>query len=300
MTIFLLCPPRYATGGIELLHQYCKAIRENGVESFIWYKGYEGDDLTPSDYLEYENDCYCGEELPDDAIVLLPEIYADIAGQFERAAICWESVDNYVIRFGKEAPKIPVMNIWQSYYSYGFLKLQGIKDLFHITDYINDAYTADYEETIREDIVLYNPAKGYDITKRIMVQCSGIQFIPIKGMKRAEIISLMRKSKLWIDFGGHPGKDRLPREAAACGMNIITGRNGGAKNPYDIYIPEIYKVDGGNIEDAAALIKMSLKNYSRYKSDYNPYRDVIRKEKEDCYAGIKEFVHEIQHRYPSL
>jgi len=43
--------------------------------------------------------------------------------------------------------------------------------------------------------------------------------------------------KLYVDFGKHPGKDRMPREAAVHGCCIITGRRGAAGNPFDIPIP---------------------------------------------------------------
>lgn len=31
------------------------------------------------------------------------------------------------------------------------------------------------------------------------------------------MILTMRKAKVYIDFGFHPGKDRIPREAVMCG-----------------------------------------------------------------------------------
>ena len=304
MKIYLYCPPKVATGGTELLHQYCKSIRELGVDAYVWYRGAAGDGLTPDDFLEYGCPTCTDYEVSKDAVVLLPEIFAGLAPTFKRVCICWESVDNYVSRFGNEAPKDPgLIHIWQSYYSYEFLKPQVDPDnLIRVTDYINKAYTEELHDrfTPRADVVLYNPVKGYEITEQIIRRCQGIKFIPIKGMRRAEIVDLMKHSKLYIDFGNHPGKDRLPREAAACGMNIITGRRGGAKNQMDIRIPEIYKMDTDDMDGIAWMVRKSLENYERYFNDYEAYRTVIRNEKELCDAHIERMLNEIQYHYPGI
>ena len=44
-----------------------------------------------------------------------------------------------------------------------------------------------------------------------------------------------------MDFGYHPGKDRMPREAALFGNCIITNQKGSAKNNLDIPIKSKYK-----------------------------------------------------------
>ncbi len=39
----------------------------------------------------------------------------------------------------------------------------------------------------------------------------------------------MRKAKLYIDFGYHPGKERMPREACLLDCCLIIGKDGSAK-----------------------------------------------------------------------
>ena len=41
-----------------------------------------------------------------------------------------------------------------------------------------------------------------------------LRWVPLIGMTTEEMRSCMSKSKVYIDFGNHPGKDRIPREAA--------------------------------------------------------------------------------------
>ena len=66
-------------------------------------------------------------------------------------------------------------------------------------------------------------------------------FIPIQGMSSIEVANLLESAKIYIDFGNHPGKDRLPREAVLSGCCIITNSKGSAKNSVDICISKKYK-----------------------------------------------------------
>lgn len=97
----------------------------------------------------------------------------------------------------------------------------------------------------------------------------------------------MRSSKLYIDFGNHPGKDRMPREAAICGCCIITGKRGAAANDVDIKIPSQYKISDSDISLIADRIKYVLKNYEDLTSDFDSYRDKIRHEEAVFDAEIK-------------
>jgi len=47
---------------------------------------------------------------------------------------------------------------------------------------------------------------------------------------------------MYIDFGTHPGKDRIPREAALRNCIVLTNRNGAADNNVDVPIPNEYKI----------------------------------------------------------
>ena len=92
----------------------------------------------------------------------------------------------------------------------------------------------------------------------------------------------MCSSKVYIDFGNHPGKDRIPREAATCGCLIVTGTKGAAANDYDVCIPRKYKFDDKdeNISKIVAQIQDLLENYSNYRKDYDLYRKSILSEED--------------------
>ena len=140
------------------------------------------------------------------------------------------------------------MHLCQSDYAYkhlahkGWDHISGFEgQLYSLPDFIGEEFIEKAEQSPRKDIVLYNPNKGMAFTKKIMAAAPDIKFVPIRNMDRDKVISLMRESKLYIDFGFHPGKDKLPRESAMCGCCIITGKRGTAGNEVDIPIPIEFK-----------------------------------------------------------
>ncbi|PRR81497.1 hypothetical protein CLLU_31270 [Clostridium luticellarii] len=97
-----------------------------------------------------------------------------------------------------------------------------------------------------------------------------------------EIKQLLRKGKVYIDFGNHPGKDRFPREAAISGCCIITGKRGAAKFYEDIPISSKYKFNDNiaNIDKIINSIKLCLNNYDNEIKNFQEYRNIIINEKE--------------------
>jgi hypothetical protein len=100
-------------------------------------------------------------------------------------------------------------------------------------------------------------------------------------MTKEQIKKQLQSSKIYIDFGNHPGKDRFPREAAICGCCILTGKSGAAENDVDISIPSRYKFDD-TIESIPIIVKqieVILNNYELCINDFNSYVSRIKNEK---------------------
>lgn len=74
---------------------------------------------------------------------------------------------------------------------------------------------------------------------------------------------LLRQCKVYIDFGQHPGMDRIPREAAACGCLVLVGERGSASYFNDVPLPAEYKIDLRNPDMDALVLKINkmLANY---------------------------------------
>lgn len=194
------------------------------------------------------------------------------------------------ISLGKMRGKNIAVNAYQSEYAKAFLAKHSYENLHPLKDYINDdnfAYVLDTSG--RDNIVIYNPKKGYEFTQKLIAYDASIKWVPIINMSRSEVLDLMRKAKVYSDFGFHPGKDRLPREAATNGCCIITGIHGSA-NYLDIDIPTKYKHTQTN-EDIPVILKQIhdlLDNYESRISDYEHYRSNIRKEKQEFVEDAKD------------
>mgnify|MGYP001474768231 CR=1 FL=1 len=175
------------------------------------------------------------------------------------------------------------LHLVQSVYAFNHLLTKNIpKDkIFYLSDYLNEDFLKTQTDLAqKQNIIVYNPQKGFAFTDRILKKAKDIKFIPIINMTREEVIKTLQRAKVYIDFGNHPGKDRIPREAAILGCCVITGKRGSAAFYDDVPIPEEYKFEDKkeNIPAIIAKIKDCLENYDERYNDFNNYRDVIKQE----------------------
>ena len=186
------------------------------------------------------------------------------------------------------------LHLYQSEYARLFLLDCGFNNIMPLSDYINDMYFNNVNKSLekkdRKDNVLYNPRKGWTFTKKLIQREPTLNWIPIENMTTSDVVDLLRSSKLYIDFGNHPGKDRFPREAAISGCCIITGKYGAAKNKIDIEIPDSYKFENSdeNIPYIISLIKDCLINYDDRVIDFSNYRKKIEREKSQFIVEANE------------
>lgn len=170
---------------------------------------------------------------------------------------------------------------YQAEYIRNFLCKTGFKNIYSLSDFINDQYFEENFSCTKKDIVLYNPKKGFEFTKKLIEAAPDLSWVPLENLNRTELINLIQSAKLYIDFGNHPGKDRLPRECALSGCCIITGKKGSAAFFEDIPIKNKYKFldNDKSIPDIIATIRWSLKNYEQAITDFDVYRKKISNEK---------------------
>lgn len=185
------------------------------------------------------------------------------------------------------------LHLVQSIYARNFLINHNIdaNSISYLSDYLNDDFLKICDATFnKENIVIYNPSKGFRFTKKIINLMSGVQFIPIRNMTRAEVKGILKRAKLYIDFGNHPGKDRLPREAAMLGCCVIVGKRGSAINTIDIPIKDSYKYNINNKELNKIIIAIEdcLNKYEEKIVDFQEYRTKILSEKTQFVDNVKE------------
>jgi len=114
-----------------------------------------------------------------------------------------------------------------------------------------------------------------------------IEFIPIIGMEENKLSEKLYNAKLYIDFGHHPGRDRIPRESAILGNCVITHLEGSARFYNDIPINKQYKTS--NVGEVGSLIHHCFENFELVINDYRLYRDSIKNQKEQLHNLVKQY-----------
>ena len=309
MNLYMLCPARRVTGGVELAHQLCHAINTlTDVKAKIWYTDIDDtrletlvvNDAIPADYSAYKIEClndYVEVDKPDNVVV--PEGLTDYIDLFDNCKIVlwWMSVDNYIdstneMNIDTIAAKTS-LHLYQSYYSKKYVerKIPNANGLF-LADYINDEHGKFIlPAEFRRDIVLYNPRKGYDEIKPFIDKIKWLEWVPLIGMEREKMILVMQMAKIYIDFGNHPGKDRIPREAAANGCCVITNKKGSAAFTEDVAIPEKYKFlnPSDSVDEIETLMQDICANFGVHQKNFDNYRDIIKSEKDKFNEDVIHF-----------
>jgi hypothetical protein len=328
--IFVACPANVSTGGPELLHQLAYHLRKDlSIDAYMYYYNFDdGKFKNPvhREYEKYDNPFVTKlNELEDNKknIIIVPEIQEGInlLQHFKniRKGVWFLSVDNYYLskvyekilfldfnkldllsnKIEKLAIKFPYEKdpllkladfyLFQSYYAIDHFK--NLEHKYYLSDYLNkDFLKIETDLSNKEDIVAFNPKKGYNFTKKIIESNKDIKFIPLINMSREEVIETLQKAKVYIDFGNHPGKDRLPREAAVLGCCVITGTRGSAAFFEDVPIPNEYKFEDKekNIPKIVDKIKDCFENYEERYKDFEHYREVIKNEPQRFIEDLKK------------
>jgi len=156
-----------------------------------------------------------------------------------------------------------------------------------LTDYVRDEIldrARALRDGPREDIIAYNPKKGLAFTQALMqVAPPSWRWVPIQNMSPAEVAQLLATAKVYIDFGPHPGRDRIPREAALCGAVVITNTQGSAGNMVDVPIPAASKFDErqpGTVPQVLRRIAQALADHGRLAAELQPYRQWIERQRQ--------------------
>lgn len=314
--IYIIANANAISGGPELLHQCCGAFRKQGFEAKMLYFNKTRFPAKPSEnvtrlYGGYDVDYTLAIEDKAENSVIFPETVLFLFPKFKHArkVVWWLSVDAYfssmktkVARwyapFGMKWKKYnpfdkAVTHCCQSEYAMQFLGKRVMDShIYELSDYLSAEFmedTQDESSHSKQDVVLYNPRKGYVFTQKIMGKLPQVKWMPLRGYTHQEMVDIMKKSKVYIDFGHHPGKDRIPREAAMCGCCIITGKDGSAQNDVDVPILNEYKFEASdnNIERIASCVLLCINNYWIKRKDFDKYREIIRGEKNKFENDIK-------------
>lgn len=305
--IYIYAPARYASGGPELAHQLgyqlkqlglpvCMAYYARGLWQYPYYR------MRPvhENYKKYELPVCVHPKTTSDDVVVVPEsVFWKVSDHVgSKCYLWWMSVDNYyacgkmplcrVESIGRK--KFDIMDaslthLVQSEYAREFLLGQGVpkERVYRLSDYLREDFVegAGQFRGRKKKQILYNPQKGMEYTQKLMEAAPDLTWVPLQGYTPQELSKVMGESMLYIDFGNHPGKDRMPRETVLSGCCLLTGRRGAAGNRVDIPIDEEFKYADTweNIPAIIEKVRDILNHYENYTRRFDAYRKVISGEK---------------------
>lgn len=314
--IYILSPANFATGGTELLHQFGSQIIALGADACMAYLN-----AMPSASPVHER--FHGYNVPyttdlkiicSSDVVIFPEIYTNLVTRMPARikAVWWLSVGNYKPRHALrkrmvdwfrgrqelDLTKLEVRHYAQSDYAREFIVENGAR----FSGYLSDYLAADFifganqvDMSAKRNIIAYNPKKGLEFTQQVMDAAPNFEFVPIQGMTPAQVADLLAAAKVYIDFGSHPGKDRIPREAAIMGCCVLVGAMGSAANAKDVPIPSRFKFAMSSFDVANVVhnIEQCLKSFDVISLEFDPYRQMIRHEERDFRAQVADFINSL-------
>lgn len=317
--VYVICPGNIRSGGPELCHQLVSQLIRLGVDAYIFYLPNSTVKFNPENpvdesYVKYHVPYVL--KIADDErnILILNESSNDFVYMFRRIRkiIWWMSVDNFlnnvaniVASHAARALRRPVPKFFyfnpadnfehwvQSEYARQFVTLNGVpaERIHAVSDYLRQDFLSAADKidlSAKKNIVAFNPLKGLEITQRLMNIAPDIDWRPIQNMTPAEVQALLAAAKVYIDFGNHPGKDRIPREAAISGCVVVTGRRGAAANPVDINIPDDFKFaeTAADLPDVIAKIREIFTDFEPNYAAQKDYRAKILAEKNNFASDV--------------
>lgn len=313
--IYIISPTYTATGGTELLHQLSDALIDNDINVYMYYIGnYEGSKVKER-FNHYKKNISTQIEDDEKNLVIVPETLIRELYKFKKAkkAIWWLSVDFYpgsqrikinlmytIVRYIRDLKLRLFDKNWihfvQSEYANQYLLNERHipkSKIYPLSDYISGKFFKGLSADVnnRKNTVLYNPKKGFEFTQKLIHACPEIEWVPLINLSPEQMKNTMLSSKVYIDFGNHPGKDRIPREAALCGCCVITGKRGSARNSLDVKIPEKYKFDDtvDNIQNIKEQIEYCLRFYQESQKDFRDYIIKIKNEETQFEQDVYDY-----------
>lgn len=297
--VFVYYPKGKQSGGPEALHQLVDSLRRQGVDAFLVPYPQSIHKERVEQYSHYDAPESSRIEDTDDAAVVAGEgQYALLFRVRHAAVICWwlaiessvlyqslrlpylrpyEAPRNRTIGFAKDRTIEAIgrfrrlsyrddhfTHVTQSQYAWSFLADRKktlpsmLSDFTPNQEFISSFSTA---PTARHG-VSFNATKAQHLTSEVAKACPNVDFIPIQNMTQTEVYAALGQSSVYLDLGAHPGKDRIPREAALTGCVVSVALRGAGAHTSDVPLPFEHKVrlDGDMTANARDTIEAILRD----------------------------------------
>jgi len=281
----VICPADVVTGGPEAQHQLVDMANDISPGSAaICYTPLDEPHETAEPYRRYDTPSIRWPDIPADALVILPEIWPQAIEMFTQpCGFWWLSWDNFwdwgtdPEEVKAEGMRKAAVQLTQSDYARRrVLEKFGLESMM-LTDYINTSFTTAAAGGVKRPRVAVNPAKGEHLIEVFKEWFPDIELIELADMSREQVAAELAASSVYIDFGHHPGRDRMPREAALSNVVVMATKIGAAANAVDLPISEWYKVT--TMEEVGEKVRDVLANFDRHLAAQRPYAEIVRRQR---------------------
>ena len=212
--VYVACPGNTHTGGPELLHQLASLLIQYGIDAYMFYTSQTSENPVDYAYRKYYVPYVFEVEDKPHNVLILYEMIGERYFEYKNVqkVFWWLSVDGYIQKTAnavggllsnpleKSMPKCFYFQPeetgtehWvQSEYARQFVMLNGIheKNIYVVEDYLNQAFisqASNIDLSIKEDVVAFNPSKGFHITRQIIEMAPELKWCPIQGMTAEQV-----------------------------------------------------------------------------------------------------------------
>ena len=283
LKLVVACPANVVTGGPEALHQLVHTANEWAPgTAAIWYLP-DGTAETPSTYQHYLCPVIRRSQIPSHALLVLPEIWPEVAPELPNPrALWWLSLGNFGTHGQTDLQRI-VLNLCQSTYAYR--ALAETPDKLMLTDWVS---LPSITEITRRDMIAVNPAKNAGLLEPYRQATADIPFVYLTGCGPLQVSQALHGARIYIDFGRHPGRDRLPREAALAGCVVLSTRNGAAACFEDMPLDDYFKFD--SLAELSARVREILAAPEQFQAAQKNYRQWVQGQRDTFRAEVRRLL----------
>ncbi|UXH80219.1 hypothetical protein [Roseateles amylovorans] len=307
--IIILIPHGVQTGGPEALHQLSDALIRQGHDARVWYvlpsdlpaidELYRHNGLgantalrlqprpnTVADYEKYQTVLAEQIVMNADTCVVFAETYVHWVRYFPHCSpmVWWLSIDNAFEYLSVQKVNLNtlrserVLHTYQSGYAHDVIRALGCRRTLPLSDYTPGK--VEVASTLpKTDIALNaNHKVVYDvgaIAARLERDC-GVKVRLIRGLTRSQVYEALDRSRLFIDLGTFPGKDRLAREALMRDCCVFALDVGAAR---DYALPEECYFKPDAVDQVFAGASQLLQQYPLYLELSRPAQQAVLRER---------------------
>ena len=154
---------------------------------------------------------------------------------------------------------------------------------YYVGDYIDQEFDLAPPQKPRCGIVT-NGNKGGFFKFLIRFFYPSLRITELKGVAPSDVPSFLKSHELYLDLGGQPGKDRLPRECLKLGVPVLLLTRGAAKNGSDFPYVKASKLPLRGLLNLKSHLKKAK------TVDLNVYQTHLKAEREEFHLRVSKLV----------